>query len=73
MSSLLREWDSLKLEYLWPNADRLKVAFFLAEDVATCQDLLLGQHVDPVRLDPEWLRWAKREQFVALKPAMEVL
>lgn len=57
----------------WPDGDRLKVAMNLSPDPETCADLLGGQYVDPVRLDPEWLRWAKREQFVALKPALETL
>lgn len=63
-------------EYLkakWPNGDRLMLAWRLAGDLATLEDLLLGHHVDPIRLDEEWLRWAKREKFVALKPAIEVL
>ena len=55
----------------WPNGDRLKVAIYLSPDLETSKDLLRGFHVDPVRLDQEWLRWAKRERFVALKPALE--
>ena len=55
----------------WPDGDRLKVALFLSPDIETCRDLLSGRYVDPSRLDQEWLRWAKREQFVALKPALE--
>lgn len=55
------------------NTDRVKVAIFLAPDIETCRDLLRGFYVDPARLDQDWLRWAKREKFVALKPALEVL
>ena len=69
----LEEWDRVKTEALWPGGERLKVAFFLAPDWQTCRDLLLGRYVDPLRLDPDWLRWAKREHFVALRPALECL
>ena len=58
-------------ETKWPDGDRLKVAMNLSPTPEVCADLLSGRYVDPARLDPEWLRWAKREQFVALKPALE--
>lgn len=61
------------LQAIWPDGDRLKVAIYLAQDPETCRRLLRGEHVDPARLDQEWLRWAKREKFVALKPALECL
>ena len=54
------------------NPDRVKVAIYLSPTLDVCEDLLRGEYVDPVRLDQEWLRWAKREQFVALKTAYEV-
>lgn len=75
-----RQWDpfwSLPQYYMdvlkkkWPDGDRLKVAMNLSPTPEVCADLLSGRYVDPARLDPEWLRWAKREQFVALKPALE--
>ena len=75
-----RQWDlywMLSTEYLedlkakWPDGDRLRVAMNLSPTPEICADLLSGRYVDPSRLDPEWLRWAKREQFVALKPALE--
>ena len=63
--------ESLKAK--WPNGDRLTLAWNLAGSLDALEDLLSGRYVDPARLDQEWLRWAKREQFVALKPALETL
>lgn len=63
----------VKLEALWPDGDRLTVAWRLSTSLDVLRDLLLGRYVDPARLDQDWLRWAKRERFVALKPAIECL
>jgi hypothetical protein len=38
----------------------------LAKDVETCRELLLGLPVDPARLDPETLRWARERMLVRL-------
>lgn len=57
----------------WPNKERLMLAWRLATSLEDLEALLLGHYVDPARLDQDWLRWAKREKMVALKPAIETL
>lgn len=57
----------------WPDGDRLTLAMNLSPTIDVFEDLMLGRYVDPTRLDQDWLRWAKREKFVALKPALECL
>ena len=50
----------------FPNSHRVFVALVLARDIATCEDLLLGLPVDPDRLDPAALRWARDRLLVRL-------
>lgn len=73
LNNLCQNCQRERGETKWPDGDRLKVAMNLSPDIETCRDLLSGRYVDPSRLDPEWLRWAKREQFVALRPALECI
>lgn len=73
MNHLLEQWDKARREAMWPDGDRLTLAWNLSPTLDVLEDLLSGRYVDPVRLDQDWLRWAKREQFVALKPAIECL
>ena len=70
LTPLPDDWRE-KLEALWPNGDRLTLAMRLSPTREVCVDLLRGYHVDPARLDQDWLKWAKREQYVALKPAID--
>ena len=58
------QWAELRRR--WPNPYRLLVAMRLARDVETCSELLLGDPVDPDRLDPEALRWARERLLVRL-------
>jgi hypothetical protein len=58
---------------MWPDTDRLSTAFALARDVATCEALLRGDHVDPNRLDQDWLTWARKQKFVQLASPAELL
>ena len=58
------EWATLAQR--WPHPERLQVAFRLAKDLDTCQQLLDGQPVDPGRLDPAELRKAKQRLLVRL-------
>jgi len=70
MNPLPEGWQE-RLRAKWPNGDRLTLAWNLSPSLEVLEDLLRGHYVDPARLDQEWLRWAKREQFVALKPAID--
>jgi hypothetical protein len=38
----------------------------IAKDAETCRELLEGQPVDPDRIDPKQLRWAKQRMLVRL-------
>jgi hypothetical protein len=58
------QWDALRER--WPHADRIKVAFALASDIDTCAALLRGEPVDPDRLDPERVAWAREHRLVQL-------
>ena len=58
-------------DYYWAGRDRLTLAWHLTTSIGDLCALLRGEYVDPARLDQEWLRWAKREQFVTLKPAID--
>ena len=61
-------WEELwtALRERWPHPYRLVVAMRLARDVETCRELLLGLPVDPDRLDPEAVSWARERQLVRL-------
>lgn len=58
------------LDELWPSNDRLALCWRLAKNIDDLSALIAGYYVDPARLDQDWLRWAKRQKFVALKPAL---
>lgn len=52
----------------WPGVQRLRVAWRIAGDVEALADLLAGCPVDPSRLDPQGLLWARTHELVALLP-----
>lgn len=58
------QWAELRDRF--PNAYRVFVALVLARDIGTCEDLLVGLPVDPDRLDPVALRWARDRLLVRL-------
>ena len=58
------QWAALRER--WPHPYRLVVAMRLARDGETCAELLRGEPVDPDRLDPEALRWARDRLLVRL-------
>ena len=64
--ALLVEWDKLELEERWPHVGRLRVAIALARDLETCRALLLGDPVDPARVDRDALRRARDKKLVRL-------
>lgn len=55
-----------QLREAWPNAERLNVAWRLAKDLETCEALLLGQPVDPSRIDQNELERALEPRLVQL-------
>jgi hypothetical protein len=52
---------------------RLQAAFRLALDLDTCRALLAGHMVDPSRIDPDGLRWAREKRMVQLRAPVETL
>lgn len=75
MSALrqLAEYDRLQLEQRWPNPHRLALAFRLAPNVETCEDLLSGVGAGPEQLDASALLEARQRMLVRLVPALDVL
>lgn len=55
-----------RVRALWPHPYRLVVAQRLARDVDTCAELLAGAPLDPARLNPEGLQWARTRTLVRL-------
>ena len=55
-----------QLNALWPDGERLLVAWEIAGDVDTLADLLAGRAVDPARLKPDALERARRRRLVRL-------
>lgn len=65
------QWRMLR--ELWPNAQRLDVAWRLALDLRALEDLLAGGPIDPSRLDPDELEHAKQARLVELRRPIDVL
>jgi hypothetical protein len=64
-------WAELRRRY--PSTARIMVAMRLAQDAATCADLLAGRPVDPDRVDRSELERAKRRSLVRLVAPIELL
>jgi hypothetical protein len=62
----LKDIDYDTLAERWPHPARIGIAMRIAKDAETCRELLEGQPVDPDRIDPKQLRWAKQRMLVRL-------
>ena len=51
----------------------IDVALRVALDLEACRDLLLGLPVDPGRLDPNGIAWARERGWVQLARPVDVL
>lgn len=62
-----------QLRAAWPDGARLETAWRLALDVDTLAALLADRPVNPDRIDPEGLAWAREQRYVRLVRPTDVL
>lgn len=62
-----------RLRERWPNGERLTIAWRLAKDLETLEALLLGQPVDPSRVNQDELQRALEPRLVQLVRPIDVL
>lgn len=65
------QWAQLRAA--WPDGARLETAWRLARDVDTLAALLAGKPVNPDRIDPAGLAWARERRYVQLARPIDVL